>query len=82
MKQFYSLAIMMGLFLTTAMAAATMAKAEDSDYSADVPVTTEPTYLDAIITGNSNADRSPAGWYSEPEDDDSSNDSGADFAGL
>jgi hypothetical protein len=86
-KLFQTFSVLISVAILVTLAGARIAKAdatvaaaaaaENAATANDVPVNDEPAHSDAITTESSNADRSPAGWLSEPESDD---DNGADSA--
>lgn len=74
MKLFKLISISVSIATLAILASASLAKADEAitnDANSMVPVTEEPVHSDAITTESSNADRSPAGWFSEPDSDDS-----------
>lgn len=84
MKLFKLISISVSIATLTLLASASLVRAEEpivTDANSMVPVTEEPIHSDAITTESSNADRSPAGWFSEPDSDDSNSIDTAD-AGL
>jgi hypothetical protein len=81
MKQ-YNLTAVFSISLAALLAGAALAQADGAVASVSgdgVPITEEPVYSDAIVTGNSNANRSPAGWFSESDDDSGDADSAVVF---
>jgi hypothetical protein len=81
-KLFQTFSVLISVSMLVVIAEARLAKADDTVAAAaaaenaaaandaSVPVNEEPAHSDAITTESSNADRSPAGWLSEPESDD------------